>query len=558
MRAAVLYLFASFTAVLCTPVVRDLSSDPPTVTLDSATVTGTTEGSLQKFLGIPFAQPPVGDLRFRLPQPLPPYNGTINATSYGAMCPQQAAPFPIGLPDFLNFTDPLLRHIFQHNGTEKDDPPESEDCLTINVIKPANVSADAKLPVIAWIFGGGFERGSAQGYDEQGTYAVNRSIELGQPVIYVAMNYRVSAWGFLASQEVLNAGEGNAGLVDQRMALEWIQKYINFFGGDSTKVTLWGQSAGAISASLQMLPYGGNNTGLFRGAFMQSGAPIPVGNITGGQMYYDSLVSQTGCSGRDDTLACLRTVPLDNLKAAVNNTPNYFSYQACLRTHFPFYNLADGVFLQDNPQRLLQEGKFMTNVTIVTGNVDDEGTVFSLSSRNVTTDNEYEEYISTNFLPMANSETLEPLWDAYPSNIRDGSPFDTSVLNAITPQYKRISAFQGDAVFQAPRRWFLQHLSGNQKLWSYLSRRRKFTPVVGSYHGSDLEVHLLNDYLVWFAYNLDPNDPNNGSALNWPEYTVDSPVLYLFPREGDPELANDTYRAEPMRLLTNLSLEYPL
>lgn len=406
--------------------------------------------------------------------------------------------------------------------------------------------------MIVWIFGGGFERGSAQGYDEQGTYAVNRSVELGQPVIYVAMNYRVSAWGFLASQEILNAGEGNAGLVDQRAALQWVQTYINVFGGDNTKVILWGQSAGAISASLQMLAYGGNNTDLFRGAFMQSGAPIPVGNITGGQMYYDFLVSQTNCSGSNDTLACLRTVPQDQLQTAVNNTPNYFSYQALNLAWSP---RADGVFLQDNPQKLLQEGKFMTNVSVVTGNVDDEGTLFSLSSRNVTTDDEYEQYISTNFLPMANSETLEPLWPAYPSNVQDGSPFDTSVFNAITPQYKRISAFQGDAVFQAPRRWFLQHLSGKQKLWSYLSHRRKYAPVVGSYHGSDLETHLLNDYLVRFAYNL---DPNNGTGIDWPEYTVDSPVLYLFPREGEPELANDTYREDPMRLLMNLSLEYPL
>jgi len=101
------------------------------------------------------------------------------------------------------------------------------------------------------------------------------------------------------------------------------------------------------------------------------------------------------------------------------------------------------------------------------GNVDDEGTLFSLSSRNVTTDEEFRKYISTVFVPNATQEELEPLWNYYPADPADGSPFNTSDHNDITPQYKRISAFQGDVVFQAQRRYLLQHLSGKQKLWSY-------------------------------------------------------------------------------------------
>ena len=89
----------------------------------------------------------------------------------------------------------------------------------------------------------------------------------------------------------------------------------------------WGESAGAISASLQMLANGGNTEGLFRGAFMQSGAPIPVGDITNGQQYYDAIVKETGCSGAADTLDCLRTVPYGSLKAAINKSPGIFDYQ---------------------------------------------------------------------------------------------------------------------------------------------------------------------------------------------------------------------------------------
>ncbi|KDR85818.1 hypothetical protein GALMADRAFT_84978 [Galerina marginata CBS 339.88] len=545
-----LLLIAQAPLIFCSPFDRDPSPSPTAVTLDSATITGVSQGALSKFLGIPFAAPPIGDLRFRLPQAITTYNGSINATSYGASCPQQTIEPPIQFGDIFNFSIPLLNDL-RNNRSNSSSIPESEDCLTINVIKPSNVSGDAKLPVLVWIFGGGFERGNAQSYDDQATRIVNRSMELGQPIIYAAMNYRVSAWGFLASQEVQDAGTGNAGLVDQYVALEWVQKHIGRFGGDNTKVTIWGQSAGAISASLQMLAYGGNSSSLFRGAFMQSGAPISVGNLTGGQTYYDQLVNQTNCASANDTLACLRTVPYENLRVAVDSTPNYFNYSALVLAWSP---RADGTFLPDNPQRLVEQGK-VTNTTIVSGNVDDEGTLFSLSSRNVTTDRDFQNYISTIWVPDANSSDLQPLWDYYPSDASDGSPFNTSNFNDITPQYKRIAAFQGDVVFQAARRFFLEHLSGKQKIWSYLSLQQKFVPIVGSFHGSDL-AGVLDDYLVRFVNNL---DPNNGTGIAWPEYTSESPSLYTFPTLGrDPELSDDTYREAPIQYLMNLSLAYPL
>lgn len=94
----------------------------------------------------------------------------------------------------------------------------------------------------------------------------------------------------------------------------------------------WGESAGAISVSLHMLANGGNTEGLFRAGVMESGAPIPVGDIENGQIYYDSIVADTGCSGAADTLQCLREVPYDKLKAAIDNTPSIFAYQVCLKT----------------------------------------------------------------------------------------------------------------------------------------------------------------------------------------------------------------------------------
>ncbi|KAF5341436.1 hypothetical protein D9758_014744 [Tetrapyrgos nigripes] len=306
----------------------------------------------------------------------------------GPACPQQAITLP--LPDGIaaDIVDVLIKTLY---GVIF---PDDEDCLTINVVRPAGISLDAKLPVVAWIFGGGFELGSPQMYD--GATIVSRSIKLNEPVIYVSMSYRVTAFGFLASQEVKDAGVGKLGLQDQRRCERYsagasfsiignIDIDIGAFGGDPEKVTIWGESAGAISVALHMLNNGGDTEGLFRAGFMQSGSPIPVGDITNGQKctYYDALVDQTGCLGSEDTLQCLREVPYDQLKDAVNNSPNIFSYQSLNLAWLP---RADGVFLSDNPQNWFNKARLQRFPSLLfpKGDCDDEGTLFSFSTLNVT------------------------------------------------------------------------------------------------------------------------------------------------------------------------------
>ncbi|KAJ7139061.1 alpha beta-hydrolase [Mycena epipterygia] len=521
----------------------------PQVTLDSGTFTGTASSSnTQSFLGIPFAQPPVGDLRFRLPAPVPAYNGSHTVTAFGPACPQQAVVLPIltGLPEEV--IDYVANSAF---GVLF---PSAEDCLTLNVIKPTTATATSKLPVVVWIFGGGFELGSPAMYD--GVPIVQRSIAMGEPVIYVSMNYRVSAFGFLASKEVRAAGVGNLGLQDQRQALRWIQKYITTFGGDPTKVTIWGESAGAISVSLQMLANNGDNEGLFRAGFMESGSPIPVGPLENGQKYYDAIVDQTGCSGSSDTLECLRTVPYATLKAAQDASPFIFAYQSLVLAWLP---REDGVFLTDNPQRLVQQGK-VANVPFVTGDCDDEGTLFSLSTLNITTDAEFLDYVGSVWLPEASTAQAKMLDTLYSADVTAGSPFDTSILNALTPQFKRIAAFQGDGVFQAPRRFFQQARSGKQKQWGFLSKRLKGIPFLGSFHFSDiLNVYFdgeLTDYLINFATNL---DPNGKTVPSWPAYTTATPNMMTFLDGLFPTtITQDTYRAAGMQFLTNVTLQFPI
>nr|VWO95946.1 Carboxylic ester hydrolase (EC [Ganoderma boninense] len=512
------------------------SRPAPSIQLDHGTFMGTSDGTVYKFLGIPFAKPPMGNLRFSLPVAVDPYNDTHAATTFGPACPQQSFTVPVVPKVVQKLVDIIMNTIYRRITRE------SEDCLSLNVIVPAGTKPDEKLPVVVWIYGG---------------VIVKRSIKLKEPVIYVSMNYRVSAFGFLASQEVKDAGVGNLGLQDQRLALRWVQKYISAFGGDPTKVTIWGESAGAISVALHLLTNGGNTEGLFRGAFMQSGSPIPIGDIVNGQADYDGLVAETGCSGASNTLQCLREVDYKKLKTAVDATPNMFSYQSLRLAWLP---RADGVFLTDGPQALVQKGS-IANVPLITGDCDDEGTFFSLSNLNVTTESELHSYIKQIYMPAASDSDIDSVLQAYPADPSQGSPFGTGIFNALTPQFKRLAAFQGDLIFQAPRRFFLNATAAAQPTWSFLSKRFKLAPGIGSAHGTDLlNVYMggdMTDYLVNFVNNL---DPNGAKRLYWPQYTLDSRKLLTF-WDGiirPLSITTDDYRVEGFNILTNLSLQFPM
>ena len=154
----------------------------PSVATSHGTVVGSSTNNIDTFKGIPFAQPPIGPLRLKPPQPLNSSFGTFDATQDPAACPQFVNVFN---PDFLppDALDKVLNSPLLQTATNQD-----EDCLTINVQRPAGVSRDAKLPVLFWIFGGGFEAGWSGMYD--GSNIVERSVEMGTPVVYVAVNYR--------------------------------------------------------------------------------------------------------------------------------------------------------------------------------------------------------------------------------------------------------------------------------------------------------------------------------------------------------------------------------
>lgn len=165
---------------------------------------------------MPFAQPPLGDLRLRQPQSLnSTWTGTRNATVYQPEC------IGYGSDQWV-----LGNHI-------------SEDCLSVNVIRPAGVDTTAKLPVAVFFNPGGWFEGGNSDPRNNMSFIVQQSMEMGSPFVAVSPNYRLSLFGFLYSQEVVDAGITNLGMLDQRLALYWVQENIEAFGGDPTKVTIW-------------------------------------------------------------------------------------------------------------------------------------------------------------------------------------------------------------------------------------------------------------------------------------------------------------------------------
>lgn len=265
----------------------------PTVHAAAGVFVGSNEiPGFDQFLGIPYAEPPIGNLRFRNPQLSSALPDPFMATTYGPGCIQDAM-----------FT--------MYNGL-------SEDCLTLNVIRPQNEASDEPLPVLFFIHGGGNLNGQSIFYN--GTALVEYSVQIGRPIIYVACNYRLGGFGFLNSPDFQAQGISNLGLKDQYLALEWTHKNIASFGGNPSKTILFGESAGAWNAQNQLdRAYSLSQTNkLFQGMITQSGSagglgPPHLEPPSAGAPTYQDLLNATNCTQASDSVACLRDVDLSLL-----------------------------------------------------------------------------------------------------------------------------------------------------------------------------------------------------------------------------------------------------
>ncbi len=246
------------------------------------TASGAVRGALSNdhllFAGIPYAAPPVGPLRWKPPQPPPSWQGVRDATKYGSRCVQDKA----ADPDYG-------RSI-------------SEDCLTLNVWTPKTAAAVA-LPVMVWIHGGAFANGSGDIYDAR--WLVARG-----DIIVVTLNYRLGALGFLAHPALAaNDDIGNYGLADQQAALRWVRDNIAHFGGDPDKVTIAGESAGAMSVCDHLVAPG--SAGLFRAAIIQSGPCQAQADRSTAERVSLDYAAAAGCADPQTAADCLRALPVD-------------------------------------------------------------------------------------------------------------------------------------------------------------------------------------------------------------------------------------------------------
>jgi len=316
---------------------------PPPVRTQAGLVQGTSENGLTVYLGIPFAAPPVGDLRWRAPQPPLPWTETRTADKFAPACIQS----------------PLISRAL---GLEP--PPTSEDCLYLNVWTPAKTPRD-HLAVMVWIYGGGFTAGATS----VPTY--NGANLAGKGVVVVSVAYRLGALGFLAHPELSaeNGGHsGNYGLLDQIAGLQWIKRNIAAFGGDPKRVTIFGESAGGISVS--MLAASPLAKGLFQGAISESGgsfAPPKLSN-EGGENVPPLAVAEKDGAAFISKLGAASIADARKISAAdiLKNSP------PGLGGAWPNF---DGYALPGD-QYKLYEAKHYNDTPILIGTNADEGALF--------------------------------------------------------------------------------------------------------------------------------------------------------------------------------------
>jgi carboxylesterase type B len=266
-------------------------------------------------------------------------------------------------------------------------------------------------------------------------------------------------------------------------------------------------------------------------------------------------VEVAGCSASSDTLACLRTVPYTTFLDAANSVPGIFSYFTVNLSYLP---RPDGKSLTASPDILIKTGEY-AKVPFIVGDQEDEGTFFGLFTPNLTTTNELSTYLSTIFFNNASPAQIDELVNTYQTTTKDGSPFRTGLLNNLYPQFKRVSAILGDLTFTLTRRFFLDiasQVNPGVPSWSYLATYDYGTPILGTYHGSDIlqvfngilpnnAAKTIRGYYYSFIYDLDPNEGNG--LMEWPQWSAGK-KLVNFGRNVNSYI-NDSFRGDTYQLL---------
>ncbi|KAL4229722.1 Carboxylesterase 5A [Mactra antiquata] len=307
--------------------------------LNGSNVVGSNISSVNMFLGIPYAEAPLGKLRFSEPLSRSSWSpNVLNALDFSSSCQQR----------------PFFLRSYSFSSTYND---FSEDCLYLNIYTPHNSdNPDVLYPVLFWIHGGSYQFGSGGEYDGR--------ILAQQGIIVVTVNYRLGALGFLSTDD--DVARGNYGLLDQWLALTWVKENIDRFHGDRDKITISGQSAGGGSTSLHM--FSPLSEGLFNSMILQSGCALSPWSIYRPphtvRTQTEALATTLGCTTSDSVamVNCLRNVDANKLVNAQITAPPMISI---------FAPRVDGHFIHDLPEKLLEQGQY-SRVNILNGFVPDE------------------------------------------------------------------------------------------------------------------------------------------------------------------------------------------
>ena len=505
LRAAFVVLALAATPAAAAPMIP-VAGDP--VAIDTGKVAGTqVDSAVKAYLGIPFAAPPIRENRWRAPQPVKPWSGVLNADTARAEC-------------YQGLRAPSINHYFG-------DENAAEDCLYLNIWAPVGAKAGDKLPVVVWIYGGAFNVGSASSPIYSGAPLASKG------VIYIAANYRLGLFGFLAHPELTaesgHNASGNWGFLDQVEALKWVQRNVAAFGGDPANVTLVGQSAGSMSINnLQASPLA---KGLFHRVYGMSGATVEGG--AGGGV----PLAQAEAQGVKLQQA-VKAASIADLRGYAPDRLTALAQQAQVRAG----PAIDGWYLPRSTSEIFATGQ-QSDVPVVTGwTANDIGTEVPI--RGATTLVEYQAAAKAMY-----GDKAEALLKAYPAKT------DAEAR-------RQAQAVGTDSGFGVGARACVRAQSATGKQPAYLflvSRVQPFTPGVkytdfdqaraGAYHMGDVPYFLgtyeafnlfrttrdwtaydrelsnrMQDTIVAFAKTGSPST----AAVRWPAWTAKTEPLVVF------------------------------
>lgn len=387
--------FFAFSTLL----LASLAYSSPEVEVPGQKVTyrGTVSNSIEHFQGIRYAESTSGERRFAPPQSYAPeHNTVVDATQAGALCPQTKDAFPL---------------LFDAT------PDLSEDCLNLRIDRPAGVAAGEKLPVVLWLHGGGVVKGSAYDSHFNPDKLLQRSVEDGTPVIYASINYRMLIFGFPRLPLLKDQKSLNLGLRDQRMGFQWIRDNIEAFGGDPDRITVYGLSAGGTFAGLHTMAYGGEKGLPFQQAWAMSGPPGTAVNMTSDVTTYhtENVADRLDCGGKtsdEETLKCLRAVPMDDLLDAALTYSRENHPPAGLFTFIPSI---DDDFIPDTQSHLVKAGRFVKGVRMIFGWTSEDGAMNVGDAKAVQSEEDMIQPIK-NFASELSTEQIEGLFALYPAS----------------------------------------------------------------------------------------------------------------------------------------------